>query len=66
MLTNQNSATLHTRCKNAFAITPGNAGNDRTTPSSFIGHNFISIKVLSIKMCFWVEDYMFFVLHKLL
>ena len=33
------------------------------TPSSFIGHNFISTKVMSIKMCFRVEVYMFFVLH---
>ena len=28
-----------------------------------LGHNFLSTEVMSIKMCFWVERYMFFVLH---
>ena len=45
------------------AFTPGNAGNGRTTPSSFMGHNFKSTTVVSTKMCFWVEVNMFFVYH---
>ena len=29
---------------------------------SFISHNFLSTEVMLIKMCFWRELYMFFVL----
>ena len=31
-----------------------------------LGHNFLSTDVMSIKMCFWVELHMFFVLLDLI
>ena len=33
------------------------------TSVSIIVHNFLSTEVMSIKICFWVELHMFFVLH---
>ena len=32
-------------------------------PALFIGCNFLSNKVIEIRMCFWVQLYEFFVLH---
>ena len=37
-------------------------GQWRTTPF-LLGHNFLSTKVMSIKLCFWMELNIFFVLH---
>ena len=50
--------------QNAFAITSGKwvMANLRRR-FLLLGQYFLSTDVMSIKMCFWVELYMFFVLH---
>ena len=48
--------------QNEFAITSGNAGNGERRRFLLETITY-STEVMSIKMCFWVELYMFFVLH---
>ena len=63
IINNQNSATLHTHIGKCVRNYLREAGNGERRRFLLLGHNFLSTKVMSIIMCFWVEFYMFFVLH---
>ena len=48
--------------QNTFVVTSGERVMANDAVFFLLDHNFLSTEV-SIKMCFWVELYMFFVLH---